>query len=148
MCTELVGLNFILFEAAGWHPSRWGLIFSVYIQNAKLTLQWWAFSQTNSCSIVGRATGHKRQHLLTSFDNFESQNRRACEADEFNGSPEQHYFGMEGFDCGYNFMPFAEGPAETAAISCVSTLSHFRARPKCGVFQSSYQSVSISLTFP
>ena len=31
------------------------------------------------------------------------------QADEFNGLPEQHYFGMEGFDCGFNFMPFEVG---------------------------------------
>ncbi|CAJ1348647.1 unnamed protein product, partial [Effrenium voratum] len=30
-------------------------------------------------------------------------------ANEFNGNPEQHYFGMEGFDCGFNFMAYSAG---------------------------------------
>ncbi len=44
------------------------------------------------------------------------------QADEFNGLPEQHYFGMEGFDCGFNFMPFEVGASrsgDAVAISCV-----------------------------
>ena len=37
--------------------------------------------------------------------------------------------------------------AGTAATSCVSTLSHFRARPKCRFFHAWYQIVSVSISF-
>lgn len=31
------------------------------------------------------------------------------EADEWNGNPEMHYFGMVGFDCGFNYVAFSAG---------------------------------------
>eukprot|EP00438_Fugacium_kawagutii_P027448 Skav208099 [mRNA] locus=scaffold1681:224923:240091:- [translate_table: standard] len=79
-------------------------------------------------NMVGLSPGSQNVCLLAAFGNggvvpsecVPTLGTQAPAADEFNGRPEQHYFGMEGFDCGYNFMPFEVGPHP--AVPCCSSL--------------------------
>lgn len=80
-------------------------------------------------NMVGLSAGSQSVCMLAAFGNGGVVPQNCvpiigAQADEFNGSPEQHYFGMEGFDCGYNFMPFAEGSTISWSFplgnSCIS----------------------------
>lgn len=80
-------------------------------------------------NMVGLSAGSQNVCMLAAFGNGGVVPQNCVpiigtQADEFNGSPEQHYFGMEGFDCGYNFMPFAEGSTISWSFplgnSCIS----------------------------